>query len=144
MKRIASMSILVAALAVLGMPAAEADDAKEEATVDSMPVTPSGNWSMEKILKMDRQQLFEIWKKLPAAPMREMDGHYQGLVPNAGHADEQKATTEKLVGLLKDKGFDVATEIAPATKFYAAEDYHQNYYANNGKQPYCHSKVERF
>ena len=32
----------------------------------------------------------------------------------------------------------IVTEIAPATKFYVAEDYHQEYYANNkNSNPYC-------
>jgi peptide-methionine (S)-S-oxide reductase len=31
----------------------------------------------------------------------------------------------------------LVTEIAPLTEFYVAEDYHQDYYANNPNQPYC-------
>jgi peptide-methionine (S)-S-oxide reductase len=29
------------------------------------------------------------------------------------------------------------TEVAPAQTFYAAEDYHQEYFVNNSAQPYC-------
>jgi peptide-methionine (S)-S-oxide reductase len=29
------------------------------------------------------------------------------------------------------------TEIVPLTKFYAAENYHQDYYNQNGHAPYC-------
>jgi peptide-methionine (S)-S-oxide reductase len=40
------------------------------------------------------------------------------------------------------------TEISPLTKFYAAEDYHQNYFNLNGGQSYCEfvvrPKVEKF
>ena len=32
----------------------------------------------------------------------------------------------------------IATQIAPSTTFYAAEDYHQRYYDKNGHEPYCH------
>ena len=31
----------------------------------------------------------------------------------------------------------LVTEVSPAPPFYPAEDYHQNYYANNPYQPYC-------
>lgn len=58
--------------------------------------------------------------------------------------EEQKAITEKLIGLLEDKGYNVATQVVPAGKFWPAEDYHQDYYAKTGKEPYCHSRVERF
>jgi peptide-methionine (S)-S-oxide reductase len=32
----------------------------------------------------------------------------------------------------------IATQIAPSTTFYPAEDYHQRYYDKNGHEPYCH------
>ena len=35
-------------------------------------------------------------------------------------------------------GRPIATEIAPSTTFYPAEDYHQRYYDKNGHEPYCH------
>lgn len=42
----------------------------------------------------------------------------------------------------------LVTEITPFTNFYKAEDYHQNYFNENGSQPYCQfvvrPKVEKF
>ena len=35
----------------------------------------------------------------------------------------------------------VVTEIVPAVEFYPAEDYHQNYFAENGRQPYCRAVI---
>lgn len=52
--------------------------------------------------------------------------------------DNQKSIAEKYISILKDKGYKVATELRPASTFWQAEDYHQKYYQNNGKLPYCH------
>lgn len=53
--------------------------------------------------------------------------------------EEQKDIAEKLV-----KEIDAVTEILPASPFYPAEDYHQNYYEKTGKEPYCHTWTKRF
>jgi len=52
--------------------------------------------------------------------------------------EKQKDATVKLIETLKQKGFDVKTEVTKAGKFWPAENYHQDYYQNNGKTPYCH------
>jgi peptide methionine sulfoxide reductase msrA/msrB len=59
-------------------------------------------------------------------------------------SDEQKAEAERLIKILKDKGYDVVTAVEPAGVFWTAEEYHQNYYEVKGSQPYCHAKVDRF
>lgn len=56
----------------------------------------------------------------------------------------QKATAERLIKMLRQKGYDVVTEVTPAGTFWKAEDYHQNYYERKGTQPYCHSYTKRF
>lgn len=58
--------------------------------------------------------------------------------------DAQKATVEKLIGILRAKGYKVATELAKAGLFWEAEQYHQDYYDHNGQQPYCHVYEKRF
>ncbi len=35
----------------------------------------------------------------------------------------------------------IVTEVLPAPRFWPAEDYHQNYLANNPQQPYCMAVV---
>lgn len=54
------------------------------------------------------------------------------------HDDRQKLVAEKSkLEAQKDFKHPIVTEIVPFTKFYPAEDYHQEYYDNNSNQPYC-------
>jgi peptide-methionine (S)-S-oxide reductase len=54
------------------------------------------------------------------------------------HNEEQKNIAERVIASLS-KYFDndIVTEISPIVTFHEAEDYHQNYYANNQNQGYC-------
>jgi peptide-methionine (S)-S-oxide reductase len=36
----------------------------------------------------------------------------------------------------------VLTEITEASEFYVAEDYHQNYFNQNGSEPYCRFVIQ--
>jgi peptide methionine sulfoxide reductase msrA/msrB len=56
----------------------------------------------------------------------------------------QKQIAEKLIQILKGKGYKVVTELAKADKFWPAEEYHQDYYDVTGKAPYCHAYQKRF
>jgi peptide methionine sulfoxide reductase msrA/msrB len=57
---------------------------------------------------------------------------------------EQKLIAENLIKILTDKGFKVATKLLPSTKFWKAENYHQDYYEHKGSTPYCHKYTKRF
>ena len=58
--------------------------------------------------------------------------------------ESQRATAEKCLNLLRAKGLKIATKLTKASEFYDAEQYHQDYYFNNGKVPYCHAYTKRF
>jgi peptide methionine sulfoxide reductase msrA/msrB len=58
--------------------------------------------------------------------------------------DEQKTTTEKLINILKEKGLDITTKVTPASAFWEAEGYHQDYYEHKGSLPYCHGYHKLF
>ena len=67
------------------------------------------------------------------------------------HNEKQKATAEQYKEQLQKSGTfkdPIVTEITPFTIFYKAEDYHQNYFNDNKRQPYCsfviRPKVEKF
>jgi peptide-methionine (S)-S-oxide reductase len=56
------------------------------------------------------------------------------------HSAEQKAAAEQVIanmGAAKIYEDPIVTEIVPASKFYVAEDYHQEYFRRNAAQPYC-------
>ncbi len=58
--------------------------------------------------------------------------------------EEQKSVAEKNINILKAKGLKVVTAVTKASEFFPAEAYHQDYYFNNGKVPYCHAYIKRF
>lgn len=58
--------------------------------------------------------------------------------------ESQKTAAQKLLDILRSKGYEVQTQLLQFTKFWNAEPYHQSYYENNGKEPYCHFYQKRF
>ena len=59
------------------------------------------------------------------------------------HSPEQKQVAEeatKAAQALWEK--PIVTEVVPFKAFYPAEDYHQEYFANNPNQPYCKLVVQ--
>lgn len=67
------------------------------------------------------------------------------------HDEEQKQLAQKYKEELNKSGAwdkPIVTEISPLTNYFEAEDYHQDYYANNPNQGYCTfviaPKVEKF
>jgi peptide-methionine (S)-S-oxide reductase len=60
------------------------------------------------------------------------------------HDDPQRADAEAVIRELTGSKLwsdPIVTELSPFTKFYKAEDYHQEYFANNPTQPYCMAVV---
>lgn len=67
------------------------------------------------------------------------------------HSPEQKTQAEEIIKSLQDEGVwnrPIVTQVVPFDSFYRAEDYHQEYFANNPAQPYCNiviaPKVAKF
>ncbi|CAI8007609.1 Peptide methionine sulfoxide reductase MsrA [Geodia barretti] len=60
------------------------------------------------------------------------------------HTEEQRQIAEQS----KTEMDKSVTEITPIDTFYPAEDYHQNYFLLNSRQPYCqfviHPKMRKF
>jgi peptide-methionine (S)-S-oxide reductase len=56
------------------------------------------------------------------------------------HSEGQRAAAEEWIRELEAAGIwsdPIVTEVRPASKFWRAEDYHQDYFRNHPEQPYC-------
>ena len=67
------------------------------------------------------------------------------------HDEGQKAVTEQVIAEITAAKIwrkPIVTEVTSLGAFYPAEDYHQDYFANNPQQPYCQvviaPKVSKF
>jgi len=67
------------------------------------------------------------------------------------HSDEQRTAAEQIIREFESEhvfAAPIATEVQPATDFWPAEDYHDEYFRRNPDQPYCSyvvaPKVSRF
>lgn len=60
------------------------------------------------------------------------------------HDESQKQVAEEIIAELQAAQLwpnPIVTEVSPLTNYYPAEDYHQEYFANNPNQPYCAAVV---
>lgn len=60
------------------------------------------------------------------------------------HDDAQKQAAERIVAELNAADLwpnPIVTEVSALVNYYPAEDYHQEYFANNPSQPYCAAVV---
>lgn len=80
----------------------------------------------------------------PTTPNSQGNDHgtqYRSIILYAN--DEQKAAAEKSKAVAQKKfSDDIVTEIVPLREFYAAEDYHQDYFRKNPTAGYCRFVVK--
>ncbi|PWU04157.1 MAG: peptide-methionine (S)-S-oxide reductase [Bacteroidetes bacterium] len=104
--------------------------------------------------KITFDELLEVFWKVHDPTTLNRQGNdvgpqYRSVVFYHNDAQKQKAEHYK-EELGKSGAWDnpIVTAIEPFRNFYAAEDYHQNYFNNNGNAPYCYfvirPKVEKF
>jgi len=58
--------------------------------------------------------------------------------------EDQKEIASHIIDQLIQRHFKVATKLLPVAPFWPAEKYHQDYYQQTGKQPYCHHHQKIF
>ena len=104
--------------------------------------------------KISFDEILEVFWKTHDPTTMNRQGNDEGTQYRSAifyHTPEQKELAEKYKKQLNASGaYDdpIVTEITPFANFYKAEDYHQNYFNENGDQPYCRfviqPKVEKF
>jgi peptide-methionine (S)-S-oxide reductase len=93
------------------------------------------------------EKLLEIFFATHDPTTRNRQGVDVGTQYRSGifyHDDEQKRIAEEVIKRLDaSRAFPgkIVTEVTKATTFYPAEDYHQDYFANNPGQGYCQAVV---
>ena len=105
-----------------------------------------------KVITYD--ELLEVFWQTHDPTTLNRQGHDEGTQYRSAifyHNDEQKKLAEGYKKKLDASGAfskPIVTEITKFTNFYAAENYHQDYYNLNGTEPYCQMviqpKVEKF
>ena len=104
--------------------------------------------------KLSFRDLLEVFFAIhdPTTPDRQgkdVGTQYRSVIFYA--SEQQRAAAGQMIAELNGKHEwpnPIVTTVEPAAKFFMAEDYHQEYYANNSSQPYCQfvvsPKVKKF
>ena len=93
--------------------------------------------------KISFEELLEVFWKTHDPTTLNRQGADTGTQYRSGvyyHNEEQRLLAEEYKQKLNEvQAFDkpIVTEIEPLKSFYPAEDYHQNYFKQNGHEPYC-------
>jgi hypothetical protein len=65
----------------------------------------SAHWTLERLLAMSHEDTMALWKTLPPVPVKELHGHYTGLVPNAGDPKRQAGMADYMYSETSVRGY---------------------------------------
>jgi peptide-methionine (S)-S-oxide reductase len=88
-------------------------------------------------------ELLEVFWKLHDPTTLNQQGHDVGTRYRSAifyHTEKQMELAQHYMKKLDQSGAyasPIVTEITPFANFYTAEDYHQNYFQEHGREPYC-------
>ncbi len=93
------------------------------------------------------EELLEVFFKVHDPTSLNKQGADEGTQYRSAifyHDEEQKRISEEYIKQLNESGDfkrKIVTTLEPASKFYVAEAYHQDYFRNNPNQGYCQAVV---
>ncbi|MCA0402453.1 MAG: bifunctional methionine sulfoxide reductase B/A protein [Proteobacteria bacterium] len=111
----------------------------------------TGHYEVVRVIfdkaKIDYRQVIKRFFEIHDPTQRNGQGPDLGMQYQSAvfyYDEEQKNDTEKLISLLRRRGYDVATKLLSVQAYWPAEAYHQQYYDKHQKLPYCHRPEARF
>jgi peptide methionine sulfoxide reductase msrA/msrB len=124
---------------------------KEDPTYEEVCTKTTGHLEVVEVIfdpkKTDFETLAKLFFEIHDPEQNDGQGPDKGpqyLSAIFYTSQDQRKISEKLIKILSEKNLKIATQILPASHFYPAELYHQNYYGRNQKTPYCHKYNQRF
>jgi peptide-methionine (S)-S-oxide reductase len=100
------------------------------------------------------REILEVFFSIHDPTTRDRQGNDVGTQYRSAifyNSEQQRLTAEQVIRELEAEGTwkdQIVTELTAASTFYRAEDYHQDYFQNNPRQPYCSyivaPKVKKF
>ncbi len=98
--------------------------------------------------RISYRQLLQVFFAIHDPTTRDRQGNDVGTQYRSAifyHSREQKQIAQELIADLDAANIwdgPIVTELSEAPAFYPAEDYHQEYFANHPRQPYCAAVIE--
>ncbi len=96
--------------------------------------TKEKKWTRENVMELSREEIFELWKRCPAAKMTELVGEFDGLIPNAGDEERKKLTDEFMYNENSRTGYWLGKAFWPLSK--TKGDGYNRYRRTGGKIEY--------
>jgi peptide-methionine (S)-S-oxide reductase len=119
----------------------------ENPTYDAVCAGTTGHAEAVEILyspdEISFEELLEVHFKTHDPTTLNRQGADQGTQYRSGifyHDEEQKQAAEGIIKALQEQQVypdPIVTEVTAASRWYPAENYHQDYYANNARAGYC-------
>ena len=124
---------------------------KENPTYEDVCTDQTGHAEVVKIdfdpAVLSFRDLLKIFFSIHDPTTRDRQGNDVGTQYRSVIFPQNKAQREGAIGVVEELSKaklwnePIVTEIAGAEPFYPAERYHQEYFARNGRQPYCQMVV---
>src|SRR5580698_10329561 len=65
----------------------------------------SSRWTLDHLLSFSHPKILALWRDLPAATLDELQGHFMGVLPNAGDAERQARIANNMYNPASERGY---------------------------------------